>query len=114
MKINTFKQFSLNESNNTSISIWEKYGENLPTIFKKTIYKLPTQAQLEEFEAFQLESEDIVNGFGYTIIGRGMKSEANSRMIISSISMLCDKYPDNKEYKIALNQAKMKYGKKIS
>ena len=105
MKLKSFNEFSLNESQSTS-SIWEKYGENLPSIFKRTIYRLPTQDELREFESFQLEGKDILNGFGYTMIGRGVKSVENTRMIISSIESLCEMFPENVEYKAALTQAK--------
>jgi hypothetical protein len=104
MKIKTFEEYSLNES--ASGSIWDTHGEKLPSIFKKTIYRLPTQEELREFESFELTGSEIVKGFGYTMIGRGMRSNKNSSMIRSAIKSLCEMFPDNKEYKAALTEAK--------
>jgi len=85
-------------------SIWDKYGEKLPSIFRGTIYRLPTKEELEEVNSFNLTSSEISEGFNYTIVGRGMFSDKNKEMIVNSIKMLCDLYPDNKEYKEALKE----------
>lgn len=87
---------------------------NLPDIFKRTIYRLPTTEEIAEVHSHNLKAEQLVNGFGYTIIGRGMKSKENGQMIVNSIDLLCKQYPDNKEYKKALEQATQMYGQKIS
>lgn len=85
------------------------YMDNKPSIFTYTIYRLPTDAELEEINNCDLSADDIVNGFSYTIIGRGIISTKNKQMIIKSIEMLCEKYPDNTRYLEALNIAKEKY-----
>ncbi len=88
----------LQESN-----MWERYGENLPSMFRMTHYALPTQQQLDEFQNYpDLTADDIVQGFGYTIVGRGVNSPRNTKMIIDSIQMLADRYPESKTYKEAL------------
>lgn len=78
-----------------------------PSIFQYTIYRLPTEEELKEFAEFpNLTAKEIENGFGYTIIGRGIASAKNKQMIIDSIQMLIDMYPENEEYKKALDIAK--------
>ena len=106
--IKDFNTF-INENRETKDSfknIWDKPGENLPSIFKKTIYRLPTDEELREFEKFDLDSRDVYFGFYYTIVGRGIKSFENKKLIIDSITSLCEMYPENKEYKDALTLAK--------
>ena len=61
---------------------------------------------MQEFENYDLSSEDIIKGFSYTIIGRGIKSNNHIQMIIESIKMLCDKFPNNEIYKEALSKIK--------
>lgn len=78
-----------------------------PSIFQYTIYRLPTEEELNEFAEFpNLTAKDIEKGFGYTIIGRGMASPKNKQMIINSIQMLIERYPENDVYKEALELAK--------
>lgn len=89
-------------------TIWERHKE-LPTIFKSTYYDVPTTEQVEEFQRFpHLTPEDIIQGFGYTIVGRGVNSPENDRKIIESIKKLVDRYPDNESYQVALVKAKEK------
>lgn len=89
-------------------------SENKPSIFKQTIYRLPNEQELEEFINFpNLTSDDIINGFTYTIIGKGVKNANNNKMIIDSIQMLSDKYPENKEYKKALEIIKLNYNNEL-
>lgn len=87
------------------LKLYESY-ESKPEIFSHTIYRLPTENELKEFENYDLSSEDIINGFKYTIIGRGIASNKNKQMIIDSIEMLCDKYPNNENYTEALRKIK--------
>jgi len=87
------------------LKLYESY-ESKPEIFSHTIYRLPTQNELQEFENYDLSSEDIIKGFSYTIIGRGIKSNNHIQMIIESIKMLCDKFPNNEIYKEALSKIK--------
>lgn len=86
-------------------SIWDKHGNNLPKVFKSTIYRLPSREELKEVDSFNLSSNDILSGFKYTIVGRGMMDDKNRNMIINSIKMLCELNPNNKEYKKALSDA---------
>lgn len=93
---------SLRESN-----LWERHGENLPSIFRRTYYALPTNEQIEEFQQYpDLTAKDILQGFGYTIVGRGVDSPKNKQMIVDSIQMLSDRYPEKQAYKEALVLAK--------
>lgn len=81
-----------------------------PSIFTRTTYQLPSQKDIQEFKNYpNLSVEDIVNGFAYTMIGRGMKNNQNSEQIKNGIQMLINKFPDNKTYKDALILAKNKY-----
>lgn len=85
----------------------EKIDTSKPSIFQYTIYRLPTEEELNEFSEFpNLTAKEIKNGFSYTIIGKGIKTAKNQQMIIDSIQMLIDKYPENEEYKKALEIAK--------
>jgi hypothetical protein len=87
-------------------TIWEKHGRDLPSIFKSTHYALPTYQQLEEFSDYpELTAEEIVQGFGYTIVGRGVSSPDNCKKIVESIRLLVERYPDRLEYKEALTKA---------
>lgn len=86
-----------------SLAAFLKEGRSMPTIFTRTIYRLPTNEELFEVNNYQLEADEIVKGFSYTIIGRGMRSPSNVNMIKESIKMLCDLYPENLEYKKALD-----------
>ena len=86
-------------------SIWDKYDKNIPSIFRQTIYRLPTAEELKEFDSYkELTADDIVQGFSYTIIGRGVNSPKNEAMIRESIAMLAETFPDNTVYKQALKQ----------
>lgn len=76
-----------------------------PSIFQSTIYRLPSNKELEEINDSELNSDEILNGFKYTIVGRGMMSDKNKQMIIKSIKMLLDLYPENESYKKALESA---------
>jgi cell division septum initiation protein DivIVA len=79
---------------------------NEPSIFKKTIYRLPTKKELEEIDSLNLSADKIFRGFCYTIVGRGMMGAEQKDMIIKAIQMLCDISPENTDYKRALGKAK--------
>ena len=105
MGLLNFGEF-LNESNNEDFErSLDFIPKDKPSIFQRTIYRLPTQDELKEFENFNLTGAEVFAGFGYTIIGRGIQSFENKKMIIDSIKSLCEMYPENKEYKAALTQA---------
>jgi hypothetical protein len=94
------------ESNLCESNLWERHKE-LPSLFMRTHYALPTQEQLEEFQEYpNLTAEDIVQGVGYTIVGRSINSQSNFQKIIESIKMLVDRYPERKTYQEALTKAK--------
>ena len=109
--VQTFNEWmSLKESN-----LWERHGEKLPSIFRRTYYALPTDEQLEEFQQYpDLTADEILDGFSYTIVGRGMDSPKNKQMIVDSIQMLSDRYPQKQTYKEALKMAKEKQKQKSS
>lgn len=91
----------------TQSTIWERHGEQLPSLFRRTYYALPTEQQLEEFQQYPgLTAADIIQGFGYTIVGRGVDGPKNKQMIVDSIQMLVNRYPKNSTYKEALALAK--------
>lgn len=97
--LQTFNEW-LQENN-----LWERHKE-LPSIFRRTYYALPTSEQIEEFALYKnLTADDILDGFSYTIIGRGMKNPDNDKKIVNSIQMLVDRYPENKTYQDALVKA---------
>lgn len=93
---------------NDASDLNESSVEKLPKIFTYTKYALPSDEDLQDIHRHNLTVEQIINGFGYTIIGRGIKNDENKKMIYDSIKMLYDKYP-NDVYKEALAQFKTKY-----
>jgi len=101
----TLENYYINENK----TIWDKYGHNLPKIFTCTKYGLPSDDDLKEINQYNLSADDIIQGFGYTIIGKGIQSSENINNIVKSIKMLCDTYPDNEIYEEALSKVKMKY-----
>lgn len=77
-----------------------------PKIFSQTIYRTPTKEELIELNSFNLKADEIVNGFNYTIVGKGINSDKNKRMVYHSIQLLLNMYPNNKEYQLAFNKVK--------
>lgn len=108
--IKTFEQF-VNESVEQLQKIVDMSGDgkidtSKPSIFQYTIYRLPTEGEISEFAKFpDLTAEDILKGFSYTMIGRGILSESVKKMIYDGIKMLVDKYPHNQHYNDALEMA---------
>jgi hypothetical protein len=93
------------------MGIFQKYLLNeeiigKPPIFHRTIYRIPTNEELEQLNSYQLSAKEILDGFEYTMIGRGVLNQDNKNKITKSIKMLIDMYPDNEEYKKALDRAK--------
>jgi len=93
-------------------TIWKEFqedeqilGKTKPDIFTHTTYRMPTDAELEDFKNYNLTAREIANGFGYTIIGRGIRDAANTKMIKEAIQALINKFPDNKTYSEALKLA---------
>lgn len=84
----------------------EDTDKTKPSIFNHTIYRMPSEDELKEFEKFpDLTAKEIEDGFGYTMIGRGIPDKENSKMIQDSIKMLIERYPEDKRYKEALEIA---------
>lgn len=108
MKFDKFINESTINVTDDDKSIWDVYGEKLPSIFKSTIYRMATDKELEEVNSYKLPCDAISQGFGYTIVGRGMYWQKQKDLIIKCISRLCELYPDNKEYKSALQKAQEK------
>ena len=79
-----------------------------PDIFTHTIYRLPNEKELEDVHKHNLTADRILGGFGYTIIGRGIRSKDNSKQIVEAINMLCKLDPTNEQYQSALKQAEGK------
>lgn len=99
----------INESlSNNNETIWDKYGENLPSIFKRTIYRIPSTEELNEVNKFNLTPKDIIDGMNYTIVGRGINNQENKIKILSSIVSLSEMYPDNTTYKKAREILKLR------
>lgn len=86
-------------------SLNEGLGSNKPSIFSRTIYRIPTKEELEEVNSYNLNSEEILEGFRYTIVGRGILDNKIKNQIIESIEMLVKLFPNNIEYENALNEA---------
>lgn len=82
-----------------------KYMNKKPKIFTYTAYRLPKE-ELLEINNCDLMFEEIVNGFHYTIVGRGVLDNKSKLSIIEAINMLISKFPNNKEYQKALINAK--------
>ncbi len=77
-----------------------------PSIFSKTIYRIPTEEELEEVHKFNLSADEIIQGLGYTIIGRGIRSQENKEKIIQSAKLLYGLYPNNKTYEEVYKKSK--------
>jgi hypothetical protein len=111
----SLKFYSLEELKEIEkIYISESVEENmedvkLPKIFTYTKYDLPSVEDLKEIDECHLNTEQIINGFGYTIIGRGIKTLEKERKIYDSVKMLSEYFPENMEYIKVLNTVKEKY-----
>ncbi len=90
-------------------SINENYSDvnKLPSFFRETKYRLPNIEEIKEFEKYDLTPQEILNGFHYSIVGRGILDGKRKQMIITAIKMLIDYYLDinNEIYKQALELA---------
>lgn len=75
-------------------------------VFTHTIYRIPTVDELKEFQNHpELTPKEILNEFGYTLIGRGILDSRIKSQIIESITNLCELFPEDKRYKEALTLA---------
>jgi DNA-directed RNA polymerase subunit RPC12/RpoP len=83
-----------------------KKANEKPSIFTYTTYRDPTDEELVNVNNSDLPAKEVLHGFYYTIVGRGFLGEENKQQIVNAIDRLCKMYPDNKEYKTALDNAK--------
>ena len=109
----TYKEF-LNEDKN-----WDELIKRLnskpdpneirtefPFVFQYTLYRIPTNEELKNFEKYpELTPKQVLNEFGYIHIGKGVLSDKVKNKIVESIQKLCDLYPENEKYKEALKLA---------
>lgn len=77
----------------------------VPRMFQYTAYRLPTNADLDEIHACNLSSDQVLSGFVYTIVGKGITNRENIRDIVVSIDLLNKRHPDAR-YQVALEKAK--------
>lgn len=77
-----------------------------PKIFTYTAYRKPTLDEIIEIDSCKLPANEVLNGFIYTLVGKGVLSDKSQQEIVESITMLATKYPKNKEYQKALAEAK--------
>ncbi len=80
-----------------------------PAIFTTTIYRIPTKAELEEVHKYNLSADDLIHGFTYTMVGKGMDTPDTIANIVASLAELQTMYPENETYFEALQQ----YGKGV-
>lgn len=97
-----------------SIDFLENDTKHKPDIFTHTIYRSPTEQELKDVHDADLTADEIKQGFGYTMIGRGIASDENKAMIIDAISRLVKMYPGIPKYKEALTKAKEMKGRHIT
>ena len=64
-----------------------------PNFFSRTHYRLPDEDDLIDIDRCHPTPKQIVDGFSYTIIGKGMRSAENRIMIIQSLEMLYSMFP---------------------
>ena len=80
----------------------KKINENKvikPTFFEYTHYRFPTNEELTEIDKCNLTNDELLHGFTYNIVGKGIKSEQKKQDIKKCIEMLCELSPKNKQYK---------------
>lgn len=75
-----------------------------PSIFTYTIYRLPTDEELIEVDSYDLNTEELLSGFRYTMIGRGIKDPKNKALIVNSLERMVELFGD--KYKEALERSK--------
>jgi len=77
-----------------------------PSFFRSTKYREPNYEELKEIHQAKCSGDELRQGLGYAIIGRGIKRQQEKVMIISSIERLLKLEPDNEQYKMALKEEK--------
>ena len=84
----------------------EKQQNKKPSFFRSTKYQEPNDEELKEIHQAKCSEDELRQGLGYAIIGRGIERQQEKDMIISSIERLLKLEPDNEQYKIALKNEK--------
>jgi len=79
---------------------------NKPKIFTYTAYRLPTESEMIEINACNLNAKSIYDGYSYIIVGRGIMSQENKQKIYNGIKALSEMFPENAEYSKALDMVK--------
>jgi len=83
-----------------------KKRTEFPFIFNSTLYRIPTNEELNEFEKYpDLSSKQVLDEFYYIIVGKGMLDSKNKKMIIECVQKLIDLYPEDNRYKGSLRLA---------
>lgn len=78
-----------------------------PRIFQYTLYRIPTNAELMEFERYSdLTPEEVLNEVSWTLIGKGILDNRVKDQICDSIQKLIVLYPQDIRYKEAFLLAK--------
>ena len=86
-----------------------------PYIFQYTLYRIPTKAELMEFEHYpELTPEEILHEISWTLIGKGMLDNRIKNQICDTIQKLIDFYPQDIRYKEAFLLAKGMTGRHVS
>jgi hypothetical protein len=98
--LKTFKQF-INETQR----IKPERIYDIP-LFSGTLYSIPRNEQLSTLSKYDITSDQLLEGLGYIIIGRGIKNQKNTQQILTSLENLHKLFPTNEEYKKALDTFK--------
>lgn len=80
-----------------------KKASNKPSIFQRTIYRIPTANELREVDSCNLSPDEIHKSLCYTIVGRGMLGQEEKEMIVKSAKLLNDMFPG--KYEEVINKA---------
>jgi hypothetical protein len=86
------------------LSIWDKYGKNLPSVFRRTIYRVPTVDELKEINSYPFTPSELLQGLTYTIVGRSIKSDERKQLIKEALVRLIKMYPGKTTYIEAFKQ----------
>jgi hypothetical protein len=92
----------------------EKDENKKPSYFTSTHYRLPSEEELKEINSFNLSDEELLQGFQYNMVGKGILDMDKKEKIIQASKKLSDMYPDNETYKKVLEKAKKITGRHIT
>ena len=81
----------------TKSKSYKKKASNKPSIFQRTIYRIPTKDELIEVDSFNLSPDEIY-------VGRGIMRQKEKDTIIKSIELLNEMFPG--KYEKVLNKVK--------